>query len=68
MTDNSFTYAPDRRPAIHPSGRVVYLAYRLDEGPLHLRVTLHDPLARGAAAQRIFPGRDTAFVVQRACI
>lgn len=66
MTVHEFTFAPDRHPAIHPSGRIVNLPTGLTRATCRccgasFTINSHDE------PQRLFPGRDTLFVVQRAC-
>jgi hypothetical protein len=64
MDTHEFTFAPDCRPAIHPSGMVVNLPTGLTKATCiycgaHLTIpSTDDP-------QRIFPGRDALFVVWR---
>jgi len=63
MTDHSFTYAPDYRPAIHPSGKVVYLRTGLTRVSCTCGSRFTIPPQE--EPQRLLPGRDTLFVVWR---
>jgi hypothetical protein len=66
MTAHSYTFAPDLRPAVHPSDEVVYLPTG------RTRVTCvcgaRFTLPPQEEPQRFVPGRATLFVVQRGCI
>jgi hypothetical protein len=65
MDTHGYTYKPDYRPAIHPSGMVV----DLPTGLTRVACTCGSRFAIPAQeeSQRIFPGRNTLFVVQRTC-
>jgi hypothetical protein len=66
-TEHRFTFAPDRRPAIHPaSGAVVNLPTGLTRATCPYCGSSFT-IASTDEPQRL-PGRDTLFVVQRACI
>jgi hypothetical protein len=66
MDIHQFTFAPDRRPAIHPaSGMVIDLPTGVTRATCiycgwYFTIPSTDE-------PQLLPGRDTLFVVQRAC-
>lgn len=65
MTQHRFTFKPDTRPAIHPSGMVV----ELPTGLTRVTCTCGSRFTIPAQEepQRLFPGRGAVFVVHRVC-
>jgi hypothetical protein len=66
MTLHAYTFTPDLRPAVHPSGEVVYLPTG------RTRVTCvcgaRFTISPQEEPQRLIPSRAALFVVQRGCI
>lgn len=65
MPLHEYTFAPDRRPAIHPSGMVVDLPTGLTR--VSCTCGARFTIRSTDEPRRIFPGRDTLFVMQPAC-
>lgn len=65
MISHKYTFKPDTRPAVHPSGRVAYLPTGLTRVTCTCGSRFTIPAQE--EPQRLSPGRDTAFVVQRVC-
>jgi hypothetical protein len=65
MVTHEYTFTPDIRPTIHPSGRIAYLPTGLTKAVcVHCGSSFTIPSTD--EPQRVFATRDTMFVVQRA--